>query len=315
MKITYKTPKYFLSPTGRENSRLGMQAQEISLAELSQKKHGTVIFGIPDDQGIHTVGGRPGAKDAPDMIRSKLYRFSSPKFSYPLYDLGNLETQSESKETHERARLVLEEVRRAGHIPLVLGGGHDLVYPEAISMMEEKKNLSYGFLNIDAHLDLRNTNAGITSGSPWFLLLENPLFKKHKGKLLEFGIQSHCNTDDLFAYAKKHGVEILPLEKVRKNSLRAFSAALKKLAVKNKILVSLDIDSVQSSDAPGCSAPQTMGFTAADVIEISYESGKHKKVCSFGIYEVSPILDQDNRTAILAAHCVHSFLKGFELRK
>lgn len=315
MKIMPKSPKYFLSPTGREKSRLGTMVQEISLSELTQKKPGVVIFGIPDDKAIHNVGGRGGAKEAPDMIRTKLYRFTGKIFSFPVYDLGNLESQEQITETHERAKLVLEEIRRTGHLPIILGGGHDLAYPEAISLIDDKKKFSYGFLNIDAHLDLRNTDNGITSGSPWFLLLENPLFKKHKGKLVEFGIQSHCNIDELFAYAKKHSVEILAWEKVQKNPSRSFTAALKKLAVKNKILVSLDIDSVKSSDAPGCSAPQTSGFSAESVIHFSYESGKHKKVYSFGIYEVSPCLDQDNRTSVLAAHCVHSFLKGFEMRK
>jgi len=315
MKILHITPKKFLSATKNEKSRLGNQVQAINITLLKKQPHGIVFFGIPSDQGIRNVGGRLGAAKAPDTIRSKLYHFTSKKFSFPIYDFGNLIIPSSIEETHAGAAEAISLIRRAGHLPIILGGGHDLAYPEALSLLQNEKN-PCGFLNIDAHLDLRNTEHGITSGSPWYLLLQNPLFKKQKCSLIEFGIQSHCNVDTLFEYAKNKKVEIHSLDKVISSPVQSFQKTLSKLTNKKKsILVSLDIDSARSSDAPGCSAPQVRGFSAENIIQMSKLAGKHGKVRSFGIYEVSPPLDQDNRSSTLAAHCILQFLEGFEMRK
>lgn len=314
MKILQKIPKNFLTATMTNSSRLGDQVQEIHFKDLAKAPHGIVVFGIPDDSAIHNVGGRPGAKEAPSAIRTKLYRFTSKNFSFPIYDLGDLEIASRIEDTHSQAKEVLLEIHRAGHLPLVLGGGHDLVYPEAFGLIEATQQ-SCGFLNIDAHLDLRDTKNGITSGSPWFLLLEQSAFAKQKCNLMEFGIQTHCNSPTLFQYAKQKKVEILYWEKIQKNPLLAFKKALKKLAKQKNLLVSLDIDSVRSFEAPGCSAPQTFGFSSNDVSAFALHAGQHPKVRSFGIYEVSPPLDIDNRTTTLAAHCILAFLTGFEMRK
>ena len=313
MKILPFTPK---SPPGSgtlESTRLGFHAYSIRQEELREREHGIVVLGLADDTGIRNVGGRLGAKDGPQALRQKLYKFTSGAPRTPLYDLGDLAPASSIESTHVDACALVRSVAEAGHFPVVIGGGHDLGFPHALGVLEAKKK-KFRFCNIDAHLDVRSVESGITSGSPWFLLREHSLFQSTRSRIEEFGIQPHCNASPLVEYAQKNKFGMHWLSKIKRPADKAFQRLLGPAKGAEALLVSLDIDSVQISDAPGCSAPQTLGFQASEVIQMSFLSGAHPRVASFGLFELSPALDPDGRTALLAAHCVSACIQGFESR-
>lgn len=313
MKITPYDPKSACT-NNLDSSRLGFHAKSHSLESLVDAPHGIVLVGFADDTGIKNVGGRPGAKAGPRAAREKLYKFTTGATKIPLYDLGDLETLGSIEETHRAGAEIVRRIHGSGHLPLVIGGGHDLAYPEALGLLESRPNQRLGFLNIDAHLDLRSVTNGITSGSPWFLLREHPAFQKSRSRIEEFGIQTHCNAPMLVDYARRHGIGIQWLHEI-KNVEKAFLKTLNSFRTFAKIQVSLDIDSVRWSEAPGASAPQTLGFRASEAIAMSRMAGMFPKTASFGIYELSPPLDPDGRTAALVAHCILGFLEGYGKKK
>lgn len=312
MKISSYHPKI----ANADDSRLSQHALPINFSDLERSAHGIVIVGIPDDTGINNVGGRLGAKEAPGSARARLYKFTTGAPKIPVYDLGDVEPEAKIEATHSAAAQVIRAIREAGHFPLVIGGGHDLGFPHALGVLEasEKKTR---FINIDAHLDVRPTTNGITSGSPWYLLREHSLFTRTKSRIEEFGLQPHCNAHSLLEYARTHkfGMHWLSDIRKQKRSVRdLFARLLGPKTGSERLLVSLDIDSVQISDAPGCSAPQTLGFSASEAIEMSYAAGAHPRVDSFGIFELSPPLDSDGKTSLLVAHCINACLSGFATR-
>jgi len=311
MKILPFHPK---TPTGSDDgTRLGHHALPLARENIRSSKHGIVILGLADDTGIRNVGGRPGAKDGPGALRQKLYKFTSAAPAKPLYDLGDLAPADSIEATHSDARVLVRELTEAGHFPVVIGGGHDLGFPHALGVLEARP-ARFRFLNVDAHLDVRPTTNGITSGSPWFLLREHPLFQSTRSRLEEFGIQPHCNSAPLVSYASRHKFGLHWLEQIKRPADKAFTRLLGPAKGTEQLLVSLDIDSVQFADAPGCSAPQTLGFTPAEVIRMSYLAGAHPRVASFGLFELSPPLDPDGRTALLAAHCINACVQGYGTR-
>ena len=316
MKILSIDPKTYAVPGSIDSSRLGFHAESVLAENLTNIPHGVVIVGLADDTGVKNVGGRVGAKLGPEEARKKLYRFTTGKFPFPIYDLGDFCAEDSIEKTHSAYAEGIQAVHASGHLPLVIGGGHDLAYPEALALLRSQKEKRISFLNIDAHLDLRPTTNGITSGSPWYLLLESEEFQVHGKKLVEFGVQRHCNAHSLVDYAFEKKVELhwFPALAEKKMNL-ALEKIIRKLARSSYLQVSLDIDSVSWKDAPGCSAPQTVGFRPEDVIAFSNLAGKYNAVNSFGIYELSPPLDRDGQTATLVAHCLHAFLKGFATRK
>jgi formiminoglutamase len=318
MKILPFDPKAVSNPGSLDHSRLGFHARQVNMHDLLRAEHGIVLFGIADDTGIRNVGGRIGSREGPQAVRQRLYKFTSGATAFPLYDLGDLQAEVDIEDTHAAAAAVVKELAAAGHFPLVIGGGHDLGFPHALGVLEAFEGRPFRICNIDAHLDLRPVDHGVTSGSPWYLLNEHPLFQVSGSSIEEFGIQPHCNARVLVDYAEKEGIAIHWLADLRrrgKTVLEQFTKVLGAPKAKEQLLVSLDIDCVRFSDAPGCSAPQTLGFSAEEVIRMSFESGRHPRVESFGLFELSPPLDPDGRTALLAAHCINACLEGYAIRK
>jgi len=317
MKISPFDPKSVCNSSNVDDSRLGLHAKSVSTSELTAVKHGIVIIGIADETGIRNVGGRLGAKDGPLSARARLYKFTTGAPLVPVYDLGDLAPADSIEATHEQACGLVRSIAEAGHYPIVLGGGHDLGFPHALGALIANP-VKHRFCNIDAHLDVRPTDHGITSGSPWYLLNEHPLFRSTKSRIEEFGIQPHCNAHSLVAYAIAHkfGLHWLAdIRRTKKPANKVFEKILGPKTGKERLLVSLDIDSVNFAEAPGCSAPQTEGFQATEVIGMSFLAGSHPRVHSFGIFELSPALDPDARTSLLVAHCINACIQGFALRK
>lgn len=315
MKILSFKPNSLASASDLDQSKLAYHAQPISLENLDTHEHGIVLVGFADDTGVKNVGGRTGAKDGPAAVRQKFYKFTLGNIGIPLYDLGDLMPAASIEATHAQGKTLVEAILNAGHFPLVLGGGHDLAFPHALAFVEKFPQAT--FWNIDAHLDVRPVHQGITSGSPWYLLREHPAFGA-RCRIAEFGLQPHCNAEILVSYAKKKNFSLHWLADIRAKKGAAdllFARLLKKAPPAHSLLVSLDIDSVNWAEAPGCSAPQTVGFSGAEAIGMSRAAGANTNVKSFGIFELNPSLDPDGRTANLVAHCVAACIQGIVSRK
>ncbi len=313
MKIISYRPGDFL-PSSGSTGRVGSFVASATPTNLSHLKPGIAIVGLACDAGVKNVGGRPGAAQGPAAFRKKFYRLASTEFTFPIYDLGDVPGGSDPADTHSRAHELLLAVRRAKLIPLVIGGGHDLAFPEATSLLDSLGGKPANFLNIDAHLDVRPTTHGITSGSPWYMLAESKSFQASRSRIYEFGIQRNANTSDLFTWTKQRKISVDFFEKMARPEA-AFRRRIAMLGRSAPLQVSLDIDSVQWSEAPGVSAPQTTGFKGAEAIAFSRISGAHAGVLSFGIYELNPAVDRDDQTAALVARCALAFLEGFASRK
>lgn len=319
MKILSFDPGSLRSSSDLDDSRLAYHARTAKIDDLPRLEHGIVVVGLADDTGVRNVGGRLGAKDGPAVTRRNLYKFTLGAPPVPLYDLGDVAPSTSIEATHETARTVIEAIFRAGHFPIVIGGGHDLAFPHSLAWLTSGKRTATVFWNLDAHLDVRPASPVITSGSPWYLLREHEVFARGKNSIAEFGLQRHCNAHALVDYAEEKRFKLHWLNEIRRAKKPAdetFARLLRRSTPgKTDALVSLDIDSVRWSEAPGCSAPQVEGFTAAEVIRMSYLAGAHARVKSFGIFELSPTQDPDGRTSALVAHCIRSCIGGYASRR
>ena len=75
-------------------------------------------------------------------------------------------------------------------------------------------------------------------------------------------------------------------------------------------ILSLDIDSVDPSDAPGVDTPVPGGLEAAMVSEIIQRLVKHGNMVAMDLVEVNPAQDEANRTAELAVALADAALGG-----
>lgn len=271
-----------------------------------------LLAGYPDEEGIRINGGRQGAKDAPDAIRKYLYKMTPANERLSgCFDLGDLNLELPLEARHEDVKSFARKTLLAGHRWIGLGGGHDYGYPDAAAFIHycEKLNVRPLVLNFDAHLDVRPTDRGLSSGTPFFRMLEE---FADRVDFAEIGIQSQCNSRAHWDWALQKKARILSLDEIlmRGESLATQVEGFLKpwLKPRRPAFISIDIDGFKSASAPGCSQSWATGMDPNEFCQLLNRLQHVLDVRMVGIYEVSPPLDFDEQTAKLAALLVHRFL-------
>ena len=338
-------PSLFFSRNDPRDLRLGDRVSPVDEATLPSVAHEVhkaqkekqvarqwVVAGYPDDEGISVNGGRTGAAGAPDLVRKYLYKMtpnvlnavdsSTAEMSnrdYSLCDIGNLATEMYTLPVrHEQAERVHQAALDSGCRWISIGGGHDYGYPDAAAFIHWCKSQGANrngrpaprplIINFDAHLDVRPTDRGLSSGTPFFRMLES----FPEVDFAEIGIQTHCNSRAHYEWAKERGARILTQEEVEA-SFESFSTLVLRtlsdwILRERPVYLSIDIDGFTSMAAPGCSQSWATGFTPRDFFSCLQVLARRLDIRSVGIYEVSPRLDTDERTSKLAAQIIHRII-------
>jgi len=264
---------------------------------------GVGVLGLADDQGVRLNGGRPGARFGPDAFRAALAGYGASDsvaldgFGIPVFDLGDLLPSESLTETHARATETVAAMLAAGLMPIGIGGGHDLTFPEVravIDTLTRPRGVELDGVYFDAHLDVREEEG---SGMPFRRLIEHGGI----GALHLFGMDACSNTRTQFDWFADHGGVLADWPAQQWPSSEA-------------AFVSICLDAVDMAQAPGVSAPAPAGLPAARVADYAEAAGRQPAVCCFDIMELSPPHDESGRTARLAAHLLLRFLAGLARR-
>jgi len=298
----------FYSRGDQDDPRMG----DIVLRKIKEFEDvDVVIIGVPQDEGVKRNKGRPGTKEAPNEVRKYFYRLTPFNFNFQkqltelkIFDLGNLKVDGTLEQIHERLEQVVYEFVRKGILPIVIGGGHDIAFPDYLGFA---KNFDERIvINIDTHLDLRDATQR-NSGTSFRQILECDFKPK---KLIELGIQNYANSIQHFNYAVENGVVIFTLDEIRKAGIYSFLEMLRGEVKGFPVHISFDVDSVRNSDAPGVSATYPDGLSADEVFKIALYFGLNFNVKVLDIAELNPVFDVDGKSARLVAFFILNFLTG-----
>lgn len=296
--------KLFFSKNDPLDPRLG------DLVKTKAEGADIVIVGYPDDEGIGINGGRMGAAQAPREIRHWLYR-TTPHPRRPIKtfaDLGDLNIASDVAKRHENACEMVRDLLKQNLQVLALGGGNDYAYADGMAFLETYKGKKPLIVNIDAHLDVRDTSRGLSSGTPFYRLLESSV----DFEFIELGAQSQCNSAHHWDYVEKKGGKVVAFDELIESGLPLSETVTQilgdSLLRKRPTYLALDIDCMAWPYAMGSSAAWPIGFQPQALWSLLQLMIKRLDVRVFGIYEVSPPLDTGSGTAKLAAQFAHGFL-------
>lgn len=274
-----------------------------------------VIAGYPDDEGIRINGGRQGAALAPTEVRRSLYKMTPALYSSrpdlgTVYDIGDLKIDALIADRHSNARAFAHAALMEGANWIGIGGGHDYGFSDGAAYCDWCKHAGVRplVINFDAHLDVRPPTNGLSSGTPFFRLLE----EFPDIDFAEIGIQGHCNSRHHLAWARSRGARVLSQDEVEVSGESLLTACTRLLGDwllrPRPVFLSIDIDGFSSSVAPGCSQSWATGFDPAEFFPLLGLLVARLQTRVLGIYEVSPPLDHDMRTAKLAAQVIHRVL-------
>ncbi len=208
------------------------------------------------------------------------------------------------------------DINHRGEIALFLGGDHSLSIGTVSAITAQQD--SVGVLWVDAHGDFNTpdiTPSGNVHGMSLAAImgLGAPELTNigHVGaKILpsQAVILGARDIDPLEKKALKElGVRVITMRDIDEHGIAvATRAAMEHLHACKRIHVSLDMDSLDPSEAPGVGTPVPGGLSFREahlLMEILHDS---QKVTSLDIVEINPILDERNRTAKLAVELTAS---------
>lgn len=298
-----------------EDGRQGLRwHQLIKPLKLTQEVHrageqlNIAFLGFCCDEGVRRNKGRVGAQQGPDTLRQAMasipVHFNTDHTA--LFDAGNVICPNRNLETaQELLGQKVAHLLQHRFLPIVIGGGHEVAYGHYLGLHQHLKQhpeANFGILNIDAHFDLRSYARDSSSGTPFRQIADLRRNHNKDFNYLCLGIQQMGNTPALFDAAKQYGAEYLLAEEVRESKLEEVKSRLDAwLEKRDWVYLTLDLDGLAAAHAPGVSAPTPLGLDPFVVREIVLHIIRSGKLLSMDIAELSPVYDQDNRTAKLAA--------------
>jgi formiminoglutamase len=283
---------------------------------VSEKSSKTLfcILGFSCDEGVRRNMGRVGAAEGPFKIRTELAKLPANfNRTSELLDVGNIICQGEDMEGAQAELSLLVNYLLSHNItPLVLGGGHEIVFGHYLGVAMHAENLFQApplIINLDAHLDLRPTNDDGTSGTSFNQIAEKQATEGKPFDYICIGTQTYGNTRSLYKRADELGVNYFDAKDITETSKgHVLSQVLAQLKTHDSAYLTLDFDVLNAAHAPGVSSPQPFGISPDLMLYFVKAILRTGKVKSLDIAEVSPRYDDDNQTAKLAAVVLYSML-------
>lgn len=275
---------------------------------------GVALFGFACDEGVRRNHGRVGAAGGPPLLRKALANLAWHRQG-PAYDAGDVVCADGDLEAAQ-ARLArgVCTLLNAGHLPLVLGGGHEVAFGSWSGLAEHLSGQAaprmaaprIGIINFDAHFDLRDPAHVHSSGTPFAQIAEASAARGWPFRYACLGVSRASNTRALFARAAELEVLVREDREIRESSLETIGAELDAfIAGCDALYLTLDIDVLPACEAPGVSAPAARGVPLAllePLLERIKGSGKLRLI---DFAEFNPQHDIDNRTARVVARLIH----------
>ena len=331
---TARQNKYYQPPaknswTGRIDSnedydffRWHQVVERLDLAKrkespVSGAETGFCFLGFCCDEGVRRNLGRPGAAKGPLSIRKDLANLPcSFDRKLKLFDAGNILCPDRKMEkAQDELAAAVRKIISLNLFPVVLGGGHEVAFGHYRGIEEAKRdfakenNFSVGIINFDAHFDLRPYGRGGNSGTMFLQIADRCRENREIFSAFYVGIQKTANTIGLFKTADRQKASYVLARDINDASLPAVCGRLSDFINEHDgIYLTICADVFSSAFAAGVSSPQPFGLLPETVLHFMKHVVRSGKVLSFDIAEVSPGLDADHRTAMLAAVVVFAYI-------
>lgn len=292
------------------------------------------IIGVPMDLGQ----GRRGVDMGPSAIRVANLGARLRELGYEVEDLGNVEVvQPESIPLHndkqrflpeitdtcQRVAKLVSQVLENGRLPLILGGDHSIsmgtIAGSASHFHAQDRKL--GVIWIDAHADMNTPETSpsgnihgmplatcIGMGDETLTQLGGFCPKVQAKNVALVGIRSVDSQERI--NVRKSGVMSFTMRDIDERGMRSVMDEAIRIASNGTdgIHVSLDLDAVDPSEAPGVGTPVKGGLSYREAHLALEMIADSRKLVSIDCVEVNPVIDEANRTAALAVEYLCSAL-------
>ncbi len=270
------------------------------------------IVGAPFDTG---ASFRVGARFGPEGIRSAshLLRPYNPSQDISIFehlsvvDYGDVPVvPGFIEESYERITAGLEEIHRAGVVPIVLGGDHSIALPELRAAAAVHGPLA--LVQFDSHADTWDAYFGkkYNHGTVFRRAVEEGLLVAEHS--IQVGMRGSLYDSGDLQVSRELGFDLVTTDAVRKLGVGETIARIRERVGDTMVYVSFDVDFVDPAFAPGTGTPEVGGFSSREAQEF-VRGLAGTRIVGCDVVEVYPQYDGPGQvTALLAANIAFEFL-------
>ena len=292
------------------------------------------IIGVPMDLGQ----SRRGVDMGPSALRVAGLQARLKHLGHQVEDIGNIPVKqpeempvgekrakymAEIAETCKDLAEIVQKCLEEDFVPLVLGGDHSIaagaVSGVAAYFRKEKKQI--GYIWLDAHGDMNTPESSPSGnvhgmplaavmgyGAPELVDLLGFKPKVEPQNIVLVGVRDLDVQERRLV--KKSGVRVFTMRDIDERGMREVMADALKYATDDTdgISVSLDMDFVDPSDAPGVGTPVRGGVTYREAHLAMEMIADSDAMASMEVVEINPVIDEHNRTALLGVELILSGL-------
>jgi len=287
-------------------------------SQLDEWQPDVAIVGAPYD---NSTTNRPGARFGPRAIRSQAYEPGSYHMDLGIEIFDYLEVvdfgdaycphgQTDVSLANIKARV--SEVARRGIIPITLGGDHSITWPAATAVAEVKGFGNVGMVHFDAHADTADILYGnlASHGTPMRRLIESGAIP---GKnFVQVGLRGYWPPKEIFDWMSEQGMRWHTMDEIWQRGFQTVmkDAISEALSTADSLYISIDVDSLDPSFAPGTGTPEIAGMTTREMVNV-IRGLSGLNLISADVVEVSPAYDHAEVTSLAAATIVYELTNLF----
>ena len=246
---------------------------------------------------------RGNAKDNDDFsfdnFRKQFYSLFPGNWNASIVDLGTIEAGASIEDTYFVVKSLIAELIKKRIIPVVIGGSQDLTYPmyRGYDNLDQMVNL----VSVDNQFDFSKENKLDSESYLSKIIVEEP---NNLFNFSNLGFQTYFNSQEEIDLIEKLYFEAYRLGEVSNN------IAVAEPVFRDADLVSIDMNSVQSSYSGNFDIFNPNGFTGKEICALTRYAGISDKVTSFGIFNFNP----NGNEVVLTAQMLWYFIEGFCFR-
>jgi agmatinase len=277
------------------------------------------IVGAPFDD---LVSDRPGTRYGPRAIRTASWGSGAhleakinPLTELRVVDYGDAPVvPADPERAHEAIRQTVEEVARAGAVPVILGGDHSITEPNVRGCASRHGPL--GLVHLDTHTDTAREvfGAEFSHGTPMYRLVEAGTVDPQR--YVQIGLRGYWPGEEEFAWQRERGITAFFMHDLRAlGSDEIVERTVAQLG-DTPTFLTVDIDVVDPAFAPGTGTPEPGGLTSGEVLELSRRLAERLNLVGADLVEVAPTtFGSADITALLGDRIVREILTGIALRR
>jgi agmatinase len=285
-----------------------------------------VIVGAPFDSGTTYRSGtrfgpqaiRGGDLDVQIASRPHLALRVDPLTELRVVDAGDvLMPPTETALSLQRLEDAVAAIAAAGAIPLVLGGDHTIALPDITGVARHHGMGRVAVIQFDAHADTADEELGsrVNHATPMRRLVESGAARGDR--FVQIGLRGYWPGPEVLAWMAERGMRWFEMAEIGTRGLDACLDEAIALAQDDcdSVFLSIDVDAVDPSMAPGTGTPEPGGLTSRQLLDAVRRCALELPVVGLDVVEVAPAYDVSEITAFLANRIVLEALSGIARRR